>query len=143
AEAVLLAARRDVSRAALFLIKDGALTGWKSAGMEHAARGIGGISISLGSPGIFKAVVEDKVFYKGPIPSAPQNDALLESFGGARPLDVLACPLVIKDKVVAVLYGDNGGGSTVGDVKRLKALMTKASMALEILILKTKILSDD
>lgn len=143
AGAVLEAALGQVGRAALFLVKGSVLTGWRAGGLNLSDATVTKVSITLTEPTMFKDVVEDKKFYKGPILQIPQNNQLIAALGGFYPQDAVACPLIIKGKVVAVLYGDNGQGSFVtGNVDRLAGLMSKASMSLEILILKTKILAD-
>jgi len=101
------------------------------------------VRVPLDGPSVFKAVVEDKVFYKGPVIQTPQNNQMLEGLGGVYPQDAVAYPLIIKGKVVGVLYGDNGQGALItAGADKLTGLMTKASMSLEILILRTKILAD-
>ena len=145
ASAVVAASIEKLSRAALFKVKDGILTGWKCVVSGEAAD-ISKLGMAVALPGIFKDVVEGKSFYKGPVAPLPQNEILLSalgrSTGSAGPMEAVACPLVIRGKVVAVLYADNGPGSETGcDIDFFASLMAKASMSLEILILKNKILS--
>ncbi|MDA8087023.1 MAG: hypothetical protein M0Z75_10030 [Nitrospiraceae bacterium] len=144
ASAIVAAAREKLSRAALFKVKDGILTGWQCA-LPGGAADISKLGMAVALPGIFKDVVEKKLFYKGPVAPLPQNEILLNALGAGRsagPLEAIACPLVIRGKVVAVLYADNGPGSSAGvDIDFFASLMAKASMSLEILILKNKILS--
>ena len=143
AGAILAAALTTVGRAALFLVKGSALSGWRAGGQNLADQTVSKVAINLSEPGMFKDVVEDRVFYKGPILQIPQNNQLMAALGGFYPQEAFACPLIIKGKVVAVLYGDNGQGSFItGNVEKLTSLMSKASMSLEILILKTKILAE-
>ena len=141
AESVVAAASSIVARAALFMVKGVEISGWK-AGAGLAPDVVAALRFTLGAPTIFKDAVEDKANYKGPVLSVPQNLALLEAMGGGSPLDGFACPLVIKGKVVAVLYGDNGDGKMLPPgMDKVAGLMNKASLSLEILIMKTKILS--
>ncbi|MGC2424793.1 MAG: hypothetical protein WA666_10645, partial [Nitrospirota bacterium] len=135
AEAVVMASVEKLSRVALFKVKEGVLSGWRCA-LSGAATDISRLAIKIDLPCIFKEVVEEKSLYKGPVTPLPKNDMLMDALGGDRPLEAVACPLVIKDKVVAVLYGDNGPGSmTRCDTAFFISLMAKASMSLEILIL--------
>lgn len=141
AEAVVMAAVEKLSRVALFRVKEGVLSGWRCA-ISGAAADISRLAIRTDLPCIFKEVVEEKALYKGPVAPLPNNDMLMDALGGDRPLEGVACPLVIKDKVVAAIYGDNGPGSmTRCDAAFFISLMAKAAMSLEILILKNKILS--
>jgi hypothetical protein len=141
ADALVLAAVERLSRVALFRVKEGVLSGWRCA-ISGAAADISRLAIRIDLPCIFKDVVEEKSLYKGPVVPLPRNDMLMDALDGDRPLEAVACPLVIKDKVVAVLYGDNGPGSmTRCETDFFISLMSKAAMSLEILILKNKILS--
>ncbi len=146
ASAVVAACGEKLSRAALFRVKDGIITGWRCA-LPGGAADISQLGMAAALPGIFRDVVEGKSFYKGPVAPLPQNEILLNALGGqsaaaGRPLEAVACPLVIRGKVVAVLYADNGPGTQTGcDTDFFASLMAKASMSLEILILKNKILS--
>ena len=73
----------------------------------------------------------------------PNNNFLMDALGGVYPPEAVAYPLIIKGKVVGVLYGDSGGDSLIsGDVARVSELMGKASMSLEILILRNKIIGE-
>jgi hypothetical protein len=58
------------------------------------------------------------------------------------PPEVVLLPVRIKDRVVAILYGDNGS-RPVGtvDVELLRRFTLQAALALEILILRGKLLS--
>ncbi len=141
ADALVELSMEKLSRVALLKVKDGMLTGWRCA-LSGGAADISRLGITLALPGIFKGVVEEKSLYKGPLVPLPQNETLVNALGGGGPVEAVACPLVIREKVVAVLYGDNGQGSvTRCEMNFFASLMAKASMSLEILILKNKILS--
>jgi hypothetical protein len=144
AGAVVAAAAVEVSRAVLFLARGNAVAGWRAAGTGLSDDMAAGMSLPIGEQCIFKSVIEEKATYKGPVLRVPDNAALLEHLGGKGPQEAAAIPLVIRGKVVGVLYADDGEGSIIraGGFDRLTALMAKASMSLEILILKTKILSE-
>lgn len=144
AEAIVTAATAELARAVLLLVKDNVLTGWKAAGVGVDDEKASGVKLTLDAPTLFQEVVRDKVFYKGPVLQHPQNTQMLTALGGGYPTEAVAYPLIIKGKVVGVLYGDNGEGAMIsGDIKKLVNLMSKASMSLEILILKNKILIED
>jgi hypothetical protein len=54
----------------------------------------------------------------------------------------LLVPLLIKDRPTVILYADNAADlATTPDIPTLRRLLAKASLALEILILKNKIAS--
>jgi hypothetical protein len=99
------------------------------------------LELPLDQPSLFRTVIEGREFYQGPFPPMPLNVNLLEMMGGEIPREVILFPLVIKGKVGCLLYGDNGDKSLLmGDYEELKRMMIKSSMALEMLILRKKIL---
>jgi hypothetical protein len=50
-------------------------------------------------------------------------------------------PLTITDRPAVILYADNGpGASTAPDVQQFRRLLGKAALALEVLILRNKIM---
>jgi len=144
ASAIVAAASRDVKRVVLLVLKGKALVGWKARGAGLTDEAVAPIVVSLDAPSIFKEVMDDKVYYKGPVLQVNQNTQFLVGLGGSFPQEAVAYPLMVKGKVVGALYGDDGQGALItGNVDRLVKLMGKASMSLEILILKNKVLSDD
>jgi peptidoglycan/xylan/chitin deacetylase (PgdA/CDA1 family) len=123
------------------VVKSNVIVGWKTVGDQLNDEMLSQIELPLHQPSIFRTVIDGRDFYQGIMPSIPQNMHFLEMMGGEVPQEVIAFPLTIKGKVVCVLYGDNGDRSLLmGDFEELKKVMLKASMALEMLILKKKIL---
>lgn len=142
AETVVAAARQDLRRVALFLVKGAQVSGWKADGEGVDIGKALSLEMGISGPAVFREVVEEKVFYRGPVLRVPQNAPLFEVLKGVEPREAIAFPLLIKGKVVGVLYGDNGRDSMiVCDIRKLEGLMAKASMSLEILILRNKILN--
>ena len=142
AETIVAAARQDLRRVALFLVKGAQVSGWKADGEGVDLGKALSLEMGISGPAVFREVVEEKVFYRGPVLRVPQNAPLFEVLKGVEPCEAIAFPLLIKGKVVGVLYGDNGRDSMiVCDIRKLEGLMAKASMSLEILILRNKILN--
>jgi len=131
ASIILDFAAADLKRVALFVVKSNAIIGWKAVGGQLADEMMAQIQLPLHQPSIFH----------GALLPVPQNIHLLEMMGGEIPQEAIAFPLTIKGKVVCLLYGDNGEKSLLlADFEDLRKAMIKASMALEMLILKKKIL---
>jgi len=141
ATAILEFASSRLKRVALFVVKSNLIVGWRGGGELLTDDAVSQIELPLHQPSIFRTVIEGKDFYQGTLLPLPQNLHLVEMMGGEMPQEAIAFPLLIKGKVVAVLYGDNGERSLLlGDYEELKKVMLKASMALEMLILRKKIL---
>ncbi|MCI0370655.1 MAG: hypothetical protein L0214_04570 [candidate division NC10 bacterium] len=136
---VAFAATR-VKRAALFTVRDESAFGLLAAvsGLDPGAFAL--LEISLAAPSILQDVLNRREFYRGPFLSVPENLRLAAALGGPPPQEALAYPLLVRDKVVCILYGDNGSQNLLlGGFEDLKKLVMKAAMALQILILQQKI----
>ena len=72
---------------------------------------------------------------------SPGNLRLIKALGGLSPFEVLVTPVIMRDnQVVALLYGDNLSAPRAQDgLAFIEKLVTKASIALEILILQRKL----
>ncbi len=82
---------------------------------------------------------EAENFWLGPLPGLPSNLQMAAALGGPSK-DCLALPIVLRGKVVAYLYGDNGNTGVAGaPLAALRRLAGKAGLAFEVYILKSKI----
>jgi hypothetical protein len=118
------------------------LVGWDAGGPGIDATRVQRLTIPLYTASIFAGFPVNPVPYMGIIPDQPANRELLAVLGGEPPRLVAAAPVLLKERVVAALYADGGPGSKQPvDVKLLAALASKISSALEILLLRKKILS--
>lgn len=141
AEILINEASNKLKRVVLFVVKGNNVSGWRGKGLNLDDNLISGIKIPLNQLSIIKEVIDQKAFYQGPLAKLPVNDKLMEDMGGIYPQEVIAFPLSIRNKVVSILYGDNGDKALLLDeYDDLKNLMIMASMAMEVLILKHKIM---
>jgi hypothetical protein len=129
-----------LDRGILLLVKSGTATGWRAFPVYREAE-IGRLEFKLDQPSLFKDVVAAKTFYQGPAPYDPTYRDLFRLLGGDHPKEILLLPILINDQVVVVLYGDNQVSERpIQSIEYLRKLAQKVAMALEILILKKKIL---
>jgi hypothetical protein len=129
-----------LDRGILFLVKGGKVIGWRAFPVYHEAE-IGRLEFPLDQPSLFKDVVTAKTFYQGPAPYDPTYRDLFQLLGGDHPKEILLLPVLMNDQVVAVLYGDNQVSSRpIQTLLYVRKLAQKLAMALEILILKKKII---
>ena len=124
-------ASQFAERAALFVIRSGAATGWRAVGLEHN-EGIKAVTLNL-SFGLASRAFHDRVPAAG---AAAEFDAQFNSTYGAPAEGSvgLVLPLVIRDKVAALVYAD-GGMSLDGklDPSALEALVHCAGLWLEVM----------
>ncbi|QXE93096.1 general secretion pathway protein [Geomonas subterranea] len=127
-------------RVAFFLLRGGNATGWMARVDNKPVPEFEGLELSLSDPSVLNVVNQSKSFFLGPMPPTPGNQAIMEALGGGTPFNNLLVPLLMMGRVVAVLYV--GGGRTPLDEKvpEIQKLISKAAMAFEILILRSKIM---
>jgi hypothetical protein len=131
---LLRGAFRIVERVAVFRIWDGNIKFWKAKGLS-----VEEFEIAKKESSIFSGVIENNIFYRGPVHEPQLNEPLIEILSGI-PCDILVIPLTVRDKVIALLYCDNGK-DTVLDARivSLSKIASMASLAFEIIALKEKI----
>lgn len=120
ARCVLRYAASVFRRAMLFTVHRGVALGWNAVGEGLDRRAIRKLVIPLDSPSIFKLVVDSRAHYLGGLRKTPVNIQFLRGTGRQIPLSALMLPILVRGRVVNVLYGDNGHNrhcpSDVGDL---------------------------
>jgi hypothetical protein len=129
--ALLDAAGAHCARIALFVVKAGAATGWQGRGFENDDA-VKDFPLDIAAGPVSHA-------YHNRIP-APANIAemdrhFVERFGGPANEQVLLVPLLLKDKVAALLYADGGGTGTL-DAASLELLVVTTGAWLEVVSLR-------
>ena len=95
---------RQIDRAAMFIIRSNAAVGWYGRGFEHAEI-IKTLSIPLTADTLFRVVSSSRHATRGHVTHSPGTNQALARLGG-EPQGILAVPLILRDKVAAVLYCD-------------------------------------
>lgn len=122
------------SRSAIFLLKGNRLQGWKSRGLN-----VENTDIPVAMNSVFSDVINRKNYYRGPLLKIPGNEPLISILSGT-PQDCLLIPILIRDKVIALLYSDNGNAAVLdASLTHINTLVTMASLSFEIVILRKKI----
>jgi hypothetical protein len=119
------------SRIALFVVKAGTATGWQG-------RGLGGDDAVKDFPldmtsGPAAHAYQNRIVTPANI--AEMDRRFVEQFGGPENEQILVLPLVLKDKVAALLYAD-GGAVGVLDGPSLEVLVMATSAWLEVASLR-------
>lgn len=123
------------SRAAVFLVKGNAVSGWKSRGVE-----VNRFDLPAEGQSIFSEVLSRKTYYRGPLLKIPGNALLIERLNGA-PQDCCLMPIFIRDKIIGLLYVDNGNASVLdAGLGYIHSLVAMVAVSFEIVILRKKLL---
>jgi hypothetical protein len=139
AELIVGYTARQFNRSALFLVKGDQASGWLAQIGSQPLAGFNNLEIALNEPSVLKVVTESKTFCLGALPISPCNSRITAALGGGSSPNQLLAPLLMMGRVVAILYVDGGTRHLDSSVPGLQKLLSKGSMAFEILILKSKI----
>ena len=130
---LLEGAARFAGRVALFVVKGGAVNGWQGIGFEDNDV-IRNVSIES-SAGLAAQAVQGRMVAAGPVVEFdPGFENLVRT---PAQNNCMVLPLVVKDKVAALIYAD-GGLTTSGsmDLSAMTALTRFAALWLEVCALR-------
>jgi hypothetical protein len=125
-------------RVALFILKGGACIGWNGRGFDSgpgfSSESIKKISVPTSADTLFSAVVSSKSAFVGESNRHRDNVQLLSRIGNVLPSTVFATPLILRDRIAAVVYADSGDGpDKLKDSEALEILTVYASKVLDAL----------
>jgi hypothetical protein len=95
-----------VDRAAMFIVKGTSAIGWYARGMDQPDL-IKQINVPLNGDTVFRIVHNSRHALRGHVTHSPGTAQALARLGG-QPQGVLAVPLILRDKLAAILYCDSG-----------------------------------
>src|SRR5256886_17306391 len=124
---------RYSGRVALFVVRGGAATGWQGRGFENNDD-VKDFALDV-NMGAAARVLQARMAFGG---SAAETDPqLIAHFGAPSDDQVLILPLLLKDKVAALVYADAGSdGHGKMDASALEVLVTATSAWLEVASLR-------
>ena len=124
--------------ALLFGVRDTSAYVWDWRGMELSPGRVSGLEFPV--DGSLFELLHGEPFYQGPILSRPPCLEFLESIGRPHPEEILLLPVHLNGRLIAVLYGEATAEHPISaDIEDYLHLVSKVSMALNIIILKMKI----
>jgi MshEN domain len=129
-EAVLALCQSFFRRVVFFIVREPWAMGWRGRGEGIEARVVAGLRIPLDAPSVFQAAARDKTVFLGRLGSGMQNRKFLEAIRKAPATTAAVFPIMVRGKVVNLVYGDAGPLSNVkGDLGQLLALLQKVPRA--------------
>lgn len=131
---------QEFTAGALFIIRGNSAIGWRGvSGGEKVAR-FAELQLLLSKPSVLRQVVESKSHYLGELAGTFENQLLLKSLKLPLETTLVALPVVMLQKVVAVVLVTADTDALGRRLGELQKLVRKASLAFEMLIIKNKIL---
>ncbi len=125
-------------RAALFVVKGGAATGWEGRGFANND-GVKNFALDV-VKGVAARTLQSRLTYTG---TTDDMDAEFIALMGAPSQDRnIVLPLLLKDKVAALIYADSGSSENPTDDAALEVLVTSTSAWLEVISLRKQAQKD-
>jgi hypothetical protein len=123
-------------RVAFFAIKGDKAIGWRARGFEGSVGdgAIQQITIPLSGDNLLSDVSKSRTTWSGGAHSHPENYVLLNRLGEEAPQRVIAVPLNVRQRAVAVLYADSGSlDSEAINLEALETLVQVSGMSVDLL----------
>ena len=139
-EALCRGARSQLPFAAVLTVHGDVAAGRLALGKSWFDRDtVAGAAVGLDKPSPFRAAAVGRAPYLGRLGDDPAGMQMLATLGRKPPLPAVLMPVVLRDRAVAMLYADAGGGELEADVvAELSTLAAAAARSFQRLILRAK-----
>lgn len=121
-------------RVALFTVFPTTVVAWRAAGEGFTADTLAGYRVSLDERTVWKMVTESRAHYLGPLQTFRAHGEFVKRTGKKLPASIAVFPVLVGERVVNLVYGDNGHGapvtSEVSELLIFTSRLTKAYLAL-------------
>ena len=125
----------------MFILKGNQAQGWMAGGKVKPGGDFGSWKIDLEPHNILSLIQESRSVFRGSGKDLYSTNPWLGNLSTSPPTEITVCPLVLRKRTVSAIVGFSWkNGLDESDLKFLVRIMRKASIAFEILILKSKIL---
>ncbi|MFZ5444987.1 MAG: hypothetical protein ACOZQL_33665 [Myxococcota bacterium] len=139
ATTVLQFARSKFRRALILNVQGELVTGWRGLGQGVSSKAVRRIGVTLREPNTFKLVRDLKSHFVGPMKRTPGMAVFYKMLGGGYPQTAVILPLLVRGKLVHLLYVDQGPGQlTPPDVGELLIVSQGVTRSYEALIRQRK-----
>lgn len=126
-----------IDRAAMFIVKGPSAIGWYARGLDPADV-IKQVNVPLNADTVLRNVNNSRHAMRGALEHSPGTQQALARLGGS-PQAVLAVPLILRDKLAAILYCDTTQEEVPGAVADLiEVLVLFAGKTIDMLSLAPK-----
>jgi hypothetical protein len=126
-----------VERAAIFIVKGTSAIGWYARGVEQPDV-VRSLNIPLSADTVFRIVQNSRHALRGHVSHSPGTAQALARLGGS-PQGVLAVPLILRDKLAAILYCDTQQEEVPqAEATAVEILMLFAGKTIDLLSLAPK-----
>ena len=123
-------------RVAFFVVKGNQAGGWRGRGFEGTVgdQAIPQISMALSADTVIGSAAKSLTTWSGGPGSHSEDHLLINRLGEEPPQRIVAIPLTVRGRAVAVLYADSAGlDSESINLEALETLVSVSGMAVELL----------
>ena len=123
-------------RVAFFVVKGDQAGGWRGRGFEGTVgdQAIPQISMALSADTVIGSAAKSLTTWSGGPGSHAEDHLLIDRLGEEPPQRIVAIPLTVRGRAVAVLYADSAGlDSESINLEALETLVSVSGMAVELL----------
>ena len=127
-------------RVAFFVVKGEQGIGWRARGFEGTVgdNAIHQMSLPLSADTAVGAVSRSRVTWSGGPNSHSEDHMILNRLGEETPAHIVALPLVVRQRTVAILYADSDGlDAEAINLEALETLVRVSAMSVELLAART------
>ena len=127
-------------RVAFFVIKGDQSIGWRARGFQGTVgdSAIHQMSFPVAADTSVGHAARSRDSWSGSSTSHPENHLILNRLGDEPPARIVAVPLVVRDRTVAVLYADSADlDSDAINLEALETLVRVSGMAVELLVARS------
>lgn len=129
-------------RGVLFMVDEEEILGLGQFGLEieEADEKIRKVRLDIKDSNFLKGIIKQAMVYKGPLKREPVTEQFINLIGGGWPKEVALFPIIAEQKVVAMLYCDNGlTNEPFVHTEGLEIFINQAGLALEKAILERRL----
>lgn len=139
AKTVLRFALGKWNRSLLLNVQGPLVTGWHGVGQGIRDKAIRRIAVALRGQSSFKLVCDTRSHFIGPLRRDAGTAVFYKMLGGDYPTTAVMLPLLVRGRVVHILYVDNGPGQvTPPDIGELLILGQSVARSYDALIRRRK-----
>ena len=140
AEALFAFCASRAGRCGLFAVGREAIRGIAGRGRAFDTDVLRKFNVPVGLGTLFDTALRSRDFYFGVVPGLPANRDLYTALGGRLPANVMLLPVLVKERIVALLYLDNETEPlSRPDIPLMRRVAAKASLAFELVLLRNKL----
>lgn len=131
---------QEFNKCALMTVRGNRAIGWRAASGGRLVKDFGQTDIDLSQSQELAEILSDKQYFSGPLTKIPANLPLIQALDLSLFCTILALPVIMNDRVVAMIVVSADTASLQRRLADLQKLVYKASLTFQILVLKNKLL---